>query len=559
MTERRKGSRLRRPIMWATLAAFAAGLVFTFAASTAPLPGSNFEITDGNLRVDGVAPPALDWANVNEQRKADKPSGSTDDSFGQGTKEDTPVPTIVDGSIPPNKSDLLNMGFYLEENANGRFLNLFWHRVQEPQGTTNMDFEFNKSSTLSANGVTPVRTAGDVLIQYDLAQGGTNPQLFASRWVTSGAGSQCEASNSTPCWGTRVNLTAAGVATGSINTSPIPVAQSDGLAIDIDGDGTLDPISTRTFGEAQVDLNALTGGGSSACAVFGSAYLKSRSSDSFTAALKDFIAPLNLNLDNCGNVIIRKVTIPASDPATVQFGYTKSFPTDPATANTFTLGHGQSKNYGKDVLPGTGYTVVEDVIPANWAFTSIDCSASSGVTPTIVGAQITFDIDDPSDVLDCTYTNTQLKGAIKVTKTRKHAADGTGDHPHAGVNFTVNGVTKATDANGVACFDGLDFGAYTVHEVVPAGYHGEADKQVTVDNNATCAATPYAGESVSFHNTPLTNITVTVDSQVAGGTSSTIDCDPVTPGPDAGPGDDISHSLNDREPGTYTCTVVVDP
>jgi hypothetical protein len=558
MTERRKGSRRRRPILWATLAAFAAGLVFTFAASTAPLPGSNFEIDDGNLIVNNPAP-AIDWASVSEQRKADKPSGSTDDSFGQGTKEDTPVPTIVDGSIPPNKSDLLNMGFYLEENANGRFLNLFWHRVQEPQGTTNMDFEFNKSSTLSANGVTPVRTAGDVLIQYDLSQGGTNPQLFASRWVASGAGSQCEASNSTPCWGTRVNLTAAGVATGSINTSPIPVAQSDGLAIDIDGDGTLDPISTRTFGEAQVDLNALTGGGSPACVVFGSAYLKSRSSDSFTAALKDFIAPLNLNIDNCGNVIIRKVTIPASDPATVQFGYTKSFPTDPATANTFTLGHGQSKNYGDDVIPGTGYTVVEDVIPANWAFTSIDCSASSGVTPTIVGAQITFDINDTSDVLDCTYTNTQLKGAIKVTKTRKHAADGTGDHPHAGVNFTVNGVTKATDANGVACFDGLNFGAYTVHEVVPAGYHGEADKQVTVDNNATCAATPYAGESVSFHNTPLTNITVTVDSQVAGGTSSTIDCDPVTPGPDAGPGDDISHSLNDREPGTYTCTVVVDP
>jgi Prealbumin-like fold domain len=558
MTERRKGSRRRRPILWATLAAFAAGLVFTFAASTAPLPGSNFEIDDGNLIVNNPAP-AIDWASVSEQRKADKPSGSTDDSFGQGTKEDTPVPTIVDGSIPPNKSDLLNMGFYLEENANGRFLNLFWHRVQEPQGTTNMDFEFNKSSTLSANGVTPVRTAGDVLIQYDLSQGGTNPQLFASRWVASGAGSQCEASNSTPCWGTRVNLTAAGVATGSINTSPIPVAQSDGLAIDIDGDGTLDPISTRTFGEAQVDLNALTGGGSPACVVFGSAYLKSRSSDSFTAALKDFIAPLNLNLDNCGNVIIRKVTIPASDPATVQFGYTKSFPTDPATANTFTLGHGQSKNYGDDVIPGTGYTVVEDVIPANWAFTSIDCSASSGVTPTIVGAQVTFNIDDTNDVLDCTYTNTQLKGAIKVTKTRKHAADGTGDHPHAGVNFTVNGVTKATDANGVACFDGLNFGAYTVHEVVPAGYHGEADKQVTVDNNATCAATPYAGESVSFHNTPLTNITVTVDSQVAGGTSSTIDCDPVTPGSDAGPGDDISHSLNDREPGTYTCTVVVDP
>ncbi len=91
---------------------------------------------------------------------------------------------MVDGSIPPNKSDLLTFGGYLETTPTGdRFLNIYWHRVQEPNGTTNMDFEFNQSSVLSSNGVTPVRTAGDVLIQYDLAQGGTNPQLFLSRWV----------------------------------------------------------------------------------------------------------------------------------------------------------------------------------------------------------------------------------------------------------------------------------------------------------------------------------------------------------------------------------------
>jgi hypothetical protein len=82
----------------ATLIAVAARLVFVLAASTAPLPGSNFEIDDGNLRVDG-APPTLDWANVSEQRKADIDPGPTHDSFGQGAKEDTAVPTIVDRSI----------------------------------------------------------------------------------------------------------------------------------------------------------------------------------------------------------------------------------------------------------------------------------------------------------------------------------------------------------------------------------------------------------------------------------------------------------------------------
>src|SRR5215207_7960142 len=99
------------------------------------LPGSNFEIdTDANLKVDDPAPPSIDWASVNETRKADKPSGSGDDSFGQGTKEDTPVPTVVSGSIPPNKSDLLNFGVYTETVGTDTFLHLFWSRVQEPSG-----------------------------------------------------------------------------------------------------------------------------------------------------------------------------------------------------------------------------------------------------------------------------------------------------------------------------------------------------------------------------------------------------------------------------------------
>ncbi|MGH3053193.1 MAG: hypothetical protein ACRDM8_09600, partial [Gaiellaceae bacterium] len=282
----------------------AAALVVVLPAAAshpeASLPGSNFEIdTNANLKVDDPAP-SIDWASVAETRKADAPSGSGDDSFGQGTKEDTAVPSVVSGSIPPNKSDLLNFGVYLETVGSNKFLNLFWHRVQEPSGTTNMDFEFNQSSTLSANGVTPVRTAGDLLIQYDLSQGGTNPVLFLSRWVTTGATSQCEASNSLPCWGTKQNLSAAGDAAGSINTSAIPAGESDGLG----------PVSARTFGEAQLDFDALTGG-STACASFGSAYLKSRSSDSFTAALKDFIAPATLNLNNCGTITIIKHTDPA--------------------------------------------------------------------------------------------------------------------------------------------------------------------------------------------------------------------------------------------------------
>lgn len=60
---------------------------------------------------------------------------------------------------------------------------------------------------------------------------------------------------------------------------------------------------------------------------------------------------------------------------------------------------------------------------------------------------------------------------------------------------------------------------------------------------------------VSFANLPLTDVTVTVDSQIPGGTSSTIDC----VADSAGPGEDISLSLPDLVPGTYSCTIVIDP
>ena len=182
-------------------------------------------------------------------------------------------------------------------------------------------------------------------------------------------------------------------------------------------------------------------------------------------------------------------------------------------------------------VPQGNYTITEDTPPLGWTLTDLTCTASgdAGTTVSESGATATITMAQ-TGLVQCTYTNTLELGAIQVTKTRKHAAAGPGDHPHSGVNFTVNGVTKATDANGVACFDSLTFGDYTVHETVPAGYSGEADKTVTVNNNATCTDVPFGGETVAFHNTPLTDITVSVNSQVDGGTSSTITCvDSATP------------------------------
>lgn len=534
----------RKIVVFGLAAAVGAFAVFTLALA-ASVPGSNFEIDNpnANLKVDGAAPPALDWGNVTQIRKAELFEGADDDSFGQGSKEDTPVPTVVDGSIPPNKSDLKNFGVFLEQNANGRFLNVYWHRVQDPSGTTNMDFEFNKSSTLSGNGVTPVRTAGDVLIQYDLSQGGVNPVLFISRWVTTGNKSQCEAANAVPCWSTKVNLSQANDAVGAINTTAIPAADADGLGA----------ISPRTFGEASIDFDAIASGGNDPCASFGSAYLKSRSSDSFTAALKDFIAPVPVNISNCGSIEITKTddASPANPLKDAVFTlYKDNAPVggsrgaeDTITTQTCTTGN-DGKCTIANVLQGE-YWVVETTTPAGH-----DTAADQHATVTA------------DTTVKLTFVDPRQRGAIEITKTRKHAAAGSNPVPHAGVDFTVNGVTKTTGVDGKVCFENLLFGQYTVRETVPVGYKGEGDKTVTVNNKAGCSDSPYGGETVSFVNTPLTDLTVSVNSQVTGGTNSKITCTSLTPTPpDATPNafDDVSETVKDLEPGTYTCTVVIDP
>jgi hypothetical protein len=533
------------------------------------LTGSNFEIdTDANLKVDDAAP-SIDWASVTATVTPDAPTGADDDSFGQGAKEDTAVPTIVDGSIPPNKSDLLNFGVYLEEDTGGRFLHVFWHRVQEPQGTTNMDFEFNQSETLSTNNVTPERTSGDVLIQYDLAEGGTNPELFVSRWIDGSedppaTAAGCEAANKLPCWSARVNLSDAGDATGSINTSAIPVAEADPLGADI---------SPRTFGEASIDFDALIGD-STECVGFGSAYLKSRASDSFTAALKDFIAPEDVNIDNCGEVKVIKTD--DATPANLLNGATfdlveDAAPTGGAPGVEDTVVAASCTTGPPDNLDGE--CLFEDVFQGEyWVIETAAPAGHDLADPVYQHVTVTASATDPVTV---TFVNPRQRGAIVIDKTAKHAAAEGGEVDQSGVTFTVKdsggntvpGGTVVTGADGTACVGNLLFGNYTVTETVPAGYAAEGDvtKSVTVDSEAACGP-PTTGdpESVSFVNVPLTDLDVSVDSQIAGGTHSTIDCTlggtSLDTEPDAGDAlDDVALGLDDLEPGTYVCTVVIDP
>jgi hypothetical protein len=182
----------------------------TTQSCSPPLAPSTFEGGDGNLVPNSAG--NTDWSTVSGLNTGvDLASGGGDNSFGQGTKEDSPNVTVVSGSIPPNKSDLTR--FYeaseFVSGANGgNFLYLAWER-SNVLGSANMDFEINQATTagLGSPGAHTInRTAGDLLVTFDFTNGGGRPTLGLLKWVTTGSASQCFSSSSLPCWGNHVNL-----------------------------------------------------------------------------------------------------------------------------------------------------------------------------------------------------------------------------------------------------------------------------------------------------------------------------------------------------------------
>src|SRR5919197_509779 len=411
--ERMRPQRLRgRPFGRLLLLAITATTfaVFFVAASSGNLTGSTFESTDGNL----VKNTGTDWCNTvvsnvctstapNLVKGQDTPPGNNDDSFANGTKQDDAVPSVGDGSIPP-KGDLDR--FYIaNEFVGGKnfgYLGFELRPVSNASASVHMGFEFNKNACgpgpsftgCSANHVTPARSAGDILVVYDL-EGGGNPQLSFRRWVLSGS---CEVSqDSAPCWGLKQSLSSS-VADGSLNAAAVT---------DPINPGAPRSIGQFRFGEAAINLtdsNILSG-----WAALGSVYVVTRSSgDSGTATMKDFIKPQQVNINNCGTIIAKKVTAPSPDSTNTSFSFTAG---GGLTPTSFSLKNGESKTY-TGVNPGNGYTLAETT-PTGWDLQSATCDDGSPVTNIDVSA---------GETVTCTFTN-KARGTIKIKKVTDPSSD----------------------------------------------------------------------------------------------------------------------------------------
>jgi hypothetical protein len=311
--DRTGGGRSRRWFVVGALAAVAA-LALSVAAAAGPIgAASGFEDDDGNLAVDstfdwnGFAP--VTWTGAAPYQRASKTASgwafgglsdaqetTSDTGFAGGTKQDKDCPSVT-GTKAPNKDDLKRI-YLATKTVNGHvYLNLAWVRIT--QNTTSpsahVGFEFNKGTTPCPSGSDGLvqRTAGDVLIVYDFEGSSTDvPTLTARRWVTSGA---CEvSSDSPPCWGPAVNLTAFGFAEAKVNTFG---AVSDTIG---PNSPTPESLGTSEFGEAGIDL---TGAGffpPGVCSAFGKVSGVSRSSgNSGQAAMEDLVGPGDFNINNC--------------------------------------------------------------------------------------------------------------------------------------------------------------------------------------------------------------------------------------------------------------------
>jgi prealbumin domain-containing protein len=557
------------------------------------LSGSTFAGGDGNLLTSPTTYGTTDWQNVAGRNTGiDLPSGTGDNSFGQGSKTDDPNITVVSGSIPPNKSDLTRFYEASEVGSNSHnFLYLGWERTNN-LGSANFNFEINQKTQpdLTTPGdKTLVRTAGDLLVTFDFTNGGGRPTVGLLRWLTSAtvpvvtkpdnttfSPNVCLAANSFPCWGDQLTLD---------GTDSIAAVNNLNAVTDPFVSATANNIGALRFGETAIDL---TGAGvfpSGTCTAFGSAMVTGRSSSAFTAEIKDFIAPTPVNISNCGEIKIIKHTDPRG--INQSFDYTSNIPaastcttdTTPAGFSLNDSGNTSSDNAANTedckAVPGGSYTVTEGTEPANFVLKSLSCTVdgsggSSGSQHAAGSPQADITLA-PGDTVTCTYTNQQQLGAIKITKTSSKAAA----TALPGAKFSIKsggtaiaGSPFTTGSDGTVCVGSLPFGDYSVQETAaPSGYaiDDTTAHTVTVSKNSTCGD----GNEATFSatDTPLTDIVAKATSEASGGTQSRVTCKDSananvgnSPQPSASTFSDPAEvDANGLKPGTYTCTIIIDP
>ncbi len=254
------------------------------------LPGSTFQGGDGNQ--DNAAP-LVDWQGLQlagRVRHSPDPN-EQDSSFAGGTKELLPGDwqlTAERDGVNPGKDNIRDAWSAVDQPGANTFLYLAFTR-EAGNGTTFVTFELNRDGRLWDNHRKtriPCRRTGDVLISYDF-HGSDDVRIVVRQWTTTATDSATGCATA----GTlrTVNVTAG--AQGAVNASAIPNHLPGFYHGTVPGD---------RFGETALNLAAILDDAfGDECLAFGSIWMHSRSSDSVTSQMQDYVAPRALSVRTC--------------------------------------------------------------------------------------------------------------------------------------------------------------------------------------------------------------------------------------------------------------------
>ncbi|MGI6251597.1 MAG: Cna B-type domain-containing protein, partial [Anaerolineaceae bacterium] len=139
-----------------------------------------------------------------------------------------------------------------------------------------------------------------------------------------------------------------------------------------------------------------------------------------------------------GNLILRKMTDPVTDPKLVKFTFYH-----PNATGISRLGHGEQIS-SRDLDPGA-YTFTEKV-PAGWSLSSVVCDDERSATPStfdLAAGTATFNID-PGETVICTFTNSQ-NGSIELKKVWEGKV--------GSVNLTIGSASGGSDIANITTDD----------------------------------------------------------------------------------------------------------
>src|SRR5216683_5602510 len=348
----------------------------TFAGNTV----GSFEI-DGNLTVDHLVPPSepIDWDSSPcpaALTTFTDGTGSTDDIFGLGSKENDQSSWVcTQGSAPP-KDDLVNeisingappiageiaFRFFPVSEVQKQFLYANWSRLSN-NGDAHIDYEFNQADA-AINPASPscpqlpLRTPGDFLVSFDTQFGGAIINASAFTWngttfVPLSVGSQ-----------------------GTLWDAAVNTASSiTGLTV----------TGTNLFGELALNVSDTIGTIPCEKVLFVS--MKTRASTSLSAELKDRtrVKPVNFTIFNpaganaSGNALGVSIqdtllgisqTLPAATPATCTEGVCSSQSGIGSTSNS---------NQGLNVaVPAPGGNVLKANVLSASSTSTVDSTTNT--------------------------------------------------------------------------------------------------------------------------------------------------------------------------------------